>query len=87
MHGSEAVDLAWLASGRLDATVMLSSSPWDVSGGVLLVREAGGVVCDAGGATAPVALREHPGLGSAHSRSLCSELVAEATDRAHDPAG
>jgi myo-inositol-1(or 4)-monophosphatase len=49
MHGSEAVDLAWLACGRLDATIMLSSPPWDVSGGVLLVREAGGLVYSADG--------------------------------------
>lgn len=49
VHGSEALDLAWLAAGRLDATVMLSNLPWDVSGGVLLVREAGGVVFDQDG--------------------------------------
>jgi myo-inositol-1(or 4)-monophosphatase len=49
MHGSEAIDLAWLACGRLDATVMLSSEPWDVGGGVLVVREAGGAVCERGG--------------------------------------
>ena len=49
MHGSEALDLAWVACGRLDAALMLSSLPWDVSGGVLLVREAGGAVYDAGG--------------------------------------
>jgi myo-inositol-1(or 4)-monophosphatase len=49
VHGSEAVDLAWLAAGRVDATLMLSNLPWDVSGGVLLVREAGGVVFDRDG--------------------------------------
>ena len=48
-HGSEALDLAWTASGRLGATMMLSNLPWDVSGGVLLVREAGGVVVDLDG--------------------------------------
>jgi myo-inositol-1(or 4)-monophosphatase len=45
-HGSAALDLAWLACGRLDATIMLSNLPWDVSAGVLIVREAGGVVYD-----------------------------------------
>jgi myo-inositol-1(or 4)-monophosphatase len=49
LHGSEAVDLAWMACGRLGATIMLSNLPWDVSGGVLLVREAGGVVVDLDG--------------------------------------
>ena len=49
VHGSEALDLAWLASGRLDAAIMLSNLPWDVSGGTLLVREAGGAVFDLDG--------------------------------------
>jgi myo-inositol-1(or 4)-monophosphatase len=46
MLGSAALDLAWLAVGRLNATVMLSNLPWDVAGGLLLVREAGGMVYD-----------------------------------------
>jgi myo-inositol-1(or 4)-monophosphatase len=50
IHGSVALDLAWLAAGRLSATVALSNLPWDVSAGVLLVREAGGVVFDDSGA-------------------------------------
>lgn len=33
----------------LDAAIMLSNLPWDVSGGVLLVREAGGAVYDRDG--------------------------------------
>ena len=49
VHGSEALDLAWLACGRLDGAIMLSNLPWDVSGGVLLVREAAGVVSDLDG--------------------------------------
>jgi myo-inositol-1(or 4)-monophosphatase len=49
LHGSEALDLAWTAAGRLGATIMLSNLPWDVSGGVLLVREAGGHVFDLDG--------------------------------------
>jgi myo-inositol-1(or 4)-monophosphatase len=46
MHGSAALDLAWLAAGRLNATAMLSNLAWDVTAGVLLVREAGGCVFD-----------------------------------------
>jgi myo-inositol-1(or 4)-monophosphatase len=49
MIGSAALDLAWLAVGRLNATVMLSNLPWDVTGGLLLVREAGGMVYDVDG--------------------------------------
>ncbi len=46
MHGSAALDLAWLAAGRVNATLMLSNLPWDVTAGLLLVREAGGDVYD-----------------------------------------
>ena len=46
MHGSAALDLAWLAAGRVNATVMLSNLPWDVTAGLLVVREAGGMVFD-----------------------------------------
>ncbi len=49
VHGSAALDLAWLAAGHLNATVMLSNLPWDVSAGALLVREAGGLVYDVDG--------------------------------------
>ena len=49
MHGSAALDLAWLAAGRLNATMMLSNISWDVTAGLLLVREAGGVVYDVDG--------------------------------------
>lgn len=42
--GSAAVDLAYVAAGRIDAFWELHLSPWDVAGGALLVQEAGGVV-------------------------------------------
>jgi myo-inositol-1(or 4)-monophosphatase len=45
-HGSAALDLAWLAAGRLNASVMLSNRAWDVSAGVLLAREAGALTYD-----------------------------------------
>ncbi len=49
VHGSECLDLAWLAAGRLDVSVMLSSKPWDVTAGVLIAREAGAEAFDHGG--------------------------------------
>jgi myo-inositol-1(or 4)-monophosphatase len=42
--GSAALDLAWVAAGRLDAYFEVSRSPWDSAAGELLVREAGGTV-------------------------------------------
>lgn len=47
--GSAALDLAFVAAGRLDAFWELHLSPFDVAAGALLVREAGGRVLDAHG--------------------------------------
>jgi len=48
--GSAALDLAWVASGRFDGFWELVLAPWDMAAGILLVREAGGVVTDLAGA-------------------------------------
>lgn len=42
--GSAALDLCYVASGRFDGFWELKLKPWDVAGGSLIVREAGGVV-------------------------------------------
>jgi myo-inositol-1(or 4)-monophosphatase len=44
--GSAALDLAYVACGRLDAYFEAGVQPWDTAAGLLLVREAGGRVCD-----------------------------------------
>jgi myo-inositol-1(or 4)-monophosphatase len=49
MLGSAAIDLAWVAAGRLDASVMLANKPWDVAAGVIIAREAGAQVLDLDG--------------------------------------
>jgi len=51
--GSAALDLAWVACGRLDGYFEAGVQPWDVAAGVLMVREAGGRVCDFRGAALP----------------------------------
>lgn len=48
--GSAALDLAWVACGRLDGYFEAGVQPWDIAAGVLLVREAGGRACDFRGA-------------------------------------
>ncbi|WP_250031999.1 inositol monophosphatase family protein [Paractinoplanes maris] len=50
MHGSAAIDLAWLAAGKVDAVVMLANKPWDTSAGVVIAREAGALTVDRDGA-------------------------------------
>jgi myo-inositol-1(or 4)-monophosphatase len=44
--GSAALDLAWVAAGRFDAFWERKLQPWDIAAGLLLVREAGGMVSD-----------------------------------------
>ncbi|HSH28583.1 MAG TPA: inositol-1-monophosphatase, partial [Thiohalobacter sp.] len=44
--GSAALDLAYVAAGRLDGFWELKLNPWDLAAGVLLIQEAGGIVGD-----------------------------------------
>ncbi|MBN9080038.1 MAG: inositol monophosphatase [Rhizobiales bacterium 62-17] len=47
--GAAALDLAFVAAGRLDGFWERSLQPWDMAAGIVLVREAGGFVSDADG--------------------------------------
>jgi len=44
--GAAALDLAYLAAGRIDGFWELKLKPWDTAAGSLLVREGGGVISD-----------------------------------------
>lgn len=44
--GAAAVDLAFIASGRLDGYWEQGLSPWDLAAGIAIVESAGGVICD-----------------------------------------
>jgi len=48
--GSAALDLAYVAAGRLDAYWESGLCSWDIAAGILLVQEAGGIVTDLDGA-------------------------------------
>jgi len=68
--GSAALDLAYVACGRLDGFWEFGLNPWDVAAGLLLVEEAGGKTSDMKGGTASVTGEHiaasngtiHPGL-------------------------
>lgn len=47
--GSAAIDLAYVSCGRFEAFYEYALHPWDVAAGILLVREAGGLVSDFSG--------------------------------------
>ena len=47
--GSAALDLAYVAAGRFDGFWESGLQPWDMAAGVLIVREAGGLVSDLSG--------------------------------------
>jgi myo-inositol-1(or 4)-monophosphatase len=68
--GAAALDLAWLAAGRIDGYYERDLNPWDWAAGRLLVEEAGGAVADLPG--------EPHGLVAAHPDLLPAlrELVA-----------
>ncbi|MCA8889739.1 MAG: inositol monophosphatase, partial [Parvularculaceae bacterium] len=52
--GSAALDLAFVAAGKYDAYWERNLNPWDVGAGIVLVREAGGIVAEIDGGAKPM---------------------------------
>jgi myo-inositol-1(or 4)-monophosphatase len=48
-QGSAAMDLAYVASGRMDGFFEYNLNPWDVAAGAFIVQQAGGIVTDFSG--------------------------------------
>jgi myo-inositol-1(or 4)-monophosphatase len=65
--GAAALDLAYVAAGRVDAFYERGLQPWDEAAGRLLVHEAGGVTADLGG--------EPHGVAAAGTPELLEELL------------
>ena len=67
--GSAALDLAWVAAGRMDGFWEEDLDPWDSAAGVLLVKEAGGYVTDYRGQNRMFDRREYLAAnGDLHSK-------------------
>jgi len=47
--GAATLDLAYVACGRLDGFWEIGLKLWDIAAGILLIKEAGGIVCDLNG--------------------------------------
>ncbi|MGE0757183.1 MAG: inositol monophosphatase family protein [Pirellulaceae bacterium] len=78
--GSAALNLCYVASGRLDAYWTTGCKAWDVAAGVLMVSEAGGVVTDIDGGELRL---DAPVLAVASTVALHAEFVgALALERA-----
>lgn len=69
---SAALSLAYVAKGTLDTYQVDYLKPWDVAAGVLLVREAGGVVHNTNGSEFNVM---KPNLVAASKDSLAQEVI------------
>ncbi len=69
--GAAALDLAWVAAGRLDGYWERDIKPWDMAAGLILVREAGGYVSDADGGEDPLAT----GNITAGNEAILKELL------------
>ena len=52
--GAASLDLAYVAAGRYDAFWEIGLSPWDVAAGIVIVREAGGLVSELTGGDDPL---------------------------------
>ena len=63
--GAASLDLAYVAAGRLDGYWERNLKPWDMAAGIIMIREAGGVVSD----IQTPAIRSSPATWSAATRS------------------
>ncbi|MBV8819123.1 MAG: inositol monophosphatase, partial [Acidobacteriaceae bacterium] len=70
--GSAAIDLAYVACGRLEAFWEFGLKPWDMAAGIVLIREAGGVCSNMKGG--PVDLKGPHLLGT--NGAIHDEMVA-----------
>ena len=76
--GSAALDLAYVAAGRVEGYLERNLKPWDFAAGILLVAEAGGRVSDYGGG-APYPLANADVVAAAPA--VFDELFAAAAER------
>ncbi|MFG1775980.1 inositol monophosphatase family protein [Micromonospora sp. NPDC049048] len=72
MTGSAALDLAWLAEGKIDAALTLSNHPWDMTAGVAIAREAGARMVDRDGS--------HHDMNSSATLGVAPALLADTLD-------
>jgi myo-inositol-1(or 4)-monophosphatase len=77
--GSAALDLAWTAAGRFDGYWERNLGPWDMAAGIVMVREAGGLVTDLDGGTDMLSKRSVIASNSSLHKSLLPLVRAKVT--------
>jgi len=83
--GSAALDLAYLAAGRVDVYWESGPHPWDVQAGLLCVEEAGGRVTDFHGEVSRDALSGTHILATTGLGQLHEQAIAVLRDKANAP--
>lgn len=79
LMGSAALGLAYVACGRIDLYAHLSTSPWDVAAGMVLIREAGGVASDRAGNDMQITDRAFAAGGRAVHADFVARYAAAAS--------
>lgn len=79
--GSAALNLAYIAAGRLDAYWASSVKAWDIAAGVLMVREAGGVVTNLAGGPLDLARADFLAAATPSLHGATGELLRRAAGR------
>ncbi|MDX2084989.1 MAG: inositol monophosphatase family protein [Candidatus Melainabacteria bacterium] len=78
--GSAALDLCYVACGRLDGFWELRLGPWDVAAGALIVEEAGGKVTTLTGDTVDYSQRKISILGANPATGVLDEMLSVCRD-------
>jgi myo-inositol-1(or 4)-monophosphatase len=81
MLGTAALDLAWVADGRLDASITFGNTPWDTLAGALIAREAGATVVDTDGSPHDL----HSAATIAAPAPLISQIIPLIQDAGYPP--
>jgi len=71
--GSTALNLAYVAAGRFEATWAFRCHPWDIAAGIVLVQEAGGIVTKPDGS--PIDLGDPSPICAVASETLHRQLM------------
>ena len=79
--GSAAIDLSYVAAGRLDGFWERDLNPWDIAGGALLVQEAGGTITNFRGAAFTSRGRDVVASNGRIHRAMLDVIAAHAASK------